>query len=203
MPELFACLSLSLVVSFPPMSTIAKKINIRKGLIVVYTGKGKGKTTAALGTVVRAAGYGLRVFMLQFIKGSWHYGELDGAKLLAPYLTIEKMGKGFYKIVDDDLPEEVHHQAAAAAADRALAVLKSREYDVVILDEINVAVMTGLLSTERVLEIIAAKPTDCHLILTGRGAPPEVIEIADLVTEMKEIKHPYQKGILAQKGLDF
>lgn len=182
---------------------IEKKIQIRNGLIAVYTGNGKGKTTAALGTVVRAAGYGLQVYMLQFIKGSWHYGELDGAELLKPYFTIERMGKGFYKILDDDLPEEEHRAAAAAAATRAIEVLKSGEYDIVILDEINVAVMTKLLPVSKVLEIIDAKPPTCHLILTGRGAPQEVIDRADLVTEMKEIKHPYQKGHLAQKGFDF
>lgn len=185
------------------MSEIKKTITVRHGLTLVYTGDGKGKTTAALGTVLRAVGYGLRVFMLQFIKGSWHYGELEGARLLAPYFTIERMGKGFYKIVDDKLPEEVHRQAAQAAAARALEILRSEEFDMVILDEINVAVMTGLLPVAKVLEIIAAKPATCHLILTGRGAPPEVIEVADLVTEMREIKHPYQTGKLAQKGVDF
>jgi len=185
------------------MEKIPKKLDIRHGLTVVYTGDGKGKTTAALGTVIRAVGYGLRVFMLQFVKGSWHYGELDGAKLLAPYFTIEPMGKGFYKILDDKLPEEEHRQAALMAADRAIALLRSGEYDMVILDEINVAVMTGLLPVQKVLEIIDAKPESVHLILTGRGAPPEVIERADLVTEMREIKHPYQKGKLAQKGIDF
>ncbi len=185
------------------MKKIDKKIEIRHGLTVVYTGNGKGKTTAALGTVIRAVGYGLRVFMLQFVKGSWHYGELDGAKLLAPYFVIEPMGKGFYKILDDQLPEAEHRQAALAAADRAMAILRSGEYDIVILDEINVAVMTGLLPVEKVLKIIEAKPENVHLILTGRGAPPEVIDRADLVTEMREIKHPYQKGKFAQKGIDF
>jgi cob(I)alamin adenosyltransferase len=185
------------------MEKIDKKIEIRHGLTVVYTGNGKGKTTAALGTVIRAVGYGLRVFMLQFVKGSWHYGELDGAKLLAPYFTIEPMGKGFYKILDDKLPEAEHRKAAMAAAERAMAILRSREYDVVILDEINVALATGLLPVEKVLEIIEAKPENVHLILTGRGAPPEVIDRADLVTEMKEIKHPFQKGKLAQRGIDF
>jgi cob(I)alamin adenosyltransferase len=185
------------------MEKIDKKIEIRHGLTVVYTGNGKGKTTAALGTVIRAVGYGLRVFMLQFVKGSWHYGELDGAKFLEPYFTIERMGKGFYKIIDDKLPEEEHRKAATAAASRAIEILRSHKYDIVILDEINVAVMTGLLPVEKVLEIIDAKPRSSHLILTGRGAPQEIIDRADLVTEMQEIKHPYQKGLLAQKGIDF
>jgi cob(I)alamin adenosyltransferase len=182
---------------------IEKKVTIRNGLVAVYTGNGKGKTTAALGTAIRAIGYGLQVYMLQFIKGTWHYGELEGVELLKPHFTIERMGKGFYKIIDDNLPEEEHRQAADAAANRALEVLRSGAYDIVILDEINVAVSTGLLPTARVMEIIEAKPVSCHLILTGRGAPQEVIDRADLVTEMREIKHPYQKGHLAQKGFDF
>jgi cob(I)alamin adenosyltransferase len=185
------------------MNRADKKIEIRNGLTLVYTGDGKGKTTAALGVAIRAAGYGLRVFMLQFVKGSWHYGELDGAKLLEPYFAIERMGKGFYKIIDDKLPEEDHRKAAMAAANRALEILCSGNYDIVILDEINVAAATGLLPKEKVLEIIEAKPPNVHLILTGRGASQEVIDRADLVTEMREIKHPYQKGHLAQKGIDF
>lgn len=185
------------------MKPVEKKIEIRNGLTLVYTGNGKGKTTAALGIVIRAVGYGLRVFMLQFVKGSWHYGELDGAKFLEPYFAIERMGKGFYKIIDDSLPEEDHRKAALAAANRAIEILRSSDYDIVILDEINVATATGLLPTEKVLQIIEAKPQNVHLILTGRGAPQEVIDRADLVTEMREIKHPYQKGRLAQKGIDF
>lgn len=185
------------------MKKIEKKIQIRHGLLIVYTGDGKGKTTAALGAVVRAVGYGLRVYMLQFVKGSWHYGELDGAKLLAPLFAIERMGKGFYKIVDDNLPEEEHRQAALAAADRAIEILRSGQYDMVILDELNVAVKTGLLPVEKALQIIDARPENCHLIITGRGAHEKVIARADVVTEMREIKHPYEKGRLAQKGLDF
>lgn len=182
---------------------MAKKIEIRHGLTIVYTGDGKGKTTAALGIAVRAAGYQLRVLMIQFIKGSWYYGEKDGARLLAPYFELEEMGKGFYKILDDRLPEEEHKKAAKAALERAKEVLQKRLYDIVILDEINVAQATGLVSLEEVKEIIRCKPESCHLILTGRNAHPDVIEMADLVTEMREIKHPYQKGMLAQKGIDF
>ncbi len=180
-----------------------KKIQIRNGLTLVYTGDGKGKTTAALGIAVRAAGYRLRVLMIQFMKGSWYYGEKDGAKLLAPYFEIEEMGKGFYKIVDDRLPEEEHRKAAAAAIERAIEVLQKQEYDIVILDEINVALDTGLISLDDVLRVLDAKPQSCHLVLTGRNAHPEIIEKADLVTEMREVKHPYQKGIMAQKGIDF
>ena len=182
---------------------MAKKIHIRNGLVLVYTGNGKGKTSAALGTAVRAAGYELKTLMIQFIKGSWYYGELDGARLLAPYFILEQMGKGFYKIIDDDLPEEEHRKAAAAAVQRAIDVLQKREYDIVILDEINVALHEKLVSLDEVLRILEAKPESCHLILTGRNAHPKIIERADLVTEMREVKHPYQKGLMAQKGIDF
>ncbi len=180
-----------------------KKIKIRRGLKIIYTGNGKGKTSAALGTVIRAAGYNLKTIMIQFMKGSWHYGEKDGARLLAPFFEMEQMGKGFYKILDDNLPEEEHKKAAAAGVERAIEVLTSGEYDLVILDEINVALATDLVSLDDVRRILDAHPATCHLIMTGRDAHPEVIERADLVTEMKEIKHPYQQGILAQKGIDF
>ncbi|RMD97313.1 MAG: cob(I)yrinic acid a,c-diamide adenosyltransferase [Calditrichaeota bacterium] len=176
---------------------------MRHGLTIVYTGDGKGKTTAALGVAVRAAGYQLKVLMIQFMKGSWHYGELEGAKLLAPFFEIEPMGKGFYKIVDDKLPEEEHKKAAAAAIDRAIRVMQEGKYDIIILDEINVAVDTGLVSLDQVQRVLQEKPKSCHLILTGRNAHPEIIKQADLVTEMREIKHPYQKGLLAQKGIDY
>ncbi len=185
------------------MSTEKKKIAIRSGLVLVYTGDGKGKTTAALGLAVRAAGYRLRVLMIQFIKGSWYYGEKDGARLLSPYFEMEQMGKGFYKILDDKLPEKEHKKAASAAIERAIEVLQARSYDIVILDEINVALHTGLVNLEDVLRVLDAKPESCHLVLTGRNAHPEIIARADLVTEMREIKHPYQKGIKAQKGIDF
>ena len=182
---------------------MAKKIKVRNGLTIIYTGNGKGKTTAALGIAVRAAGYHLNVLMIHFIKGSWHYGEKDGAKLLEPFFEIEQMGKGFYKIVDDNLPEEEHRKAAAQAIERAIQVLKEGTHDILILDEINVAHDTGLVSLQDVHRVIDAKPPTCHLILTGRNAHPEIIERADLVTEMREIKHPYQKGQLAQKGIDY
>ena len=180
-----------------------KKIKIKNGLILVYTGNGKGKTTATLGTVVRATGYHLQTKMIQFIKGSWYYGEKDGALLLSDYFSIEQMGKGFYKIIDDDLPEEEHKKAAAKAIERAIEILQSGKYDIIILDEINVALDTGLVQIEDVVRVMDAKPKTCHLIMTGRNAHPDVIERADLVTEMREIKHPFQKGHFAQKGIDF
>ena len=174
----------------------------RQGLVAVNTGDGKGKTTAALGTVVRAVGYGWKVLIVQFIKGTWQYGEMVGLTML-PGVRLERMGAGFYKIMGDTLPDEVHRQAAAEALALARQAMASGEWDMVVLDEVNVAVQTGLLPVADVLALIEAKPTWLHLFLTGRGAPPAIIERADLVTEMREIKHPYQKGIIAQKGFDY
>ena len=175
----------------------------KHGLVIVYTGDGKGKTTAALGMAMRAIGRGWRVLMVQFMKGTWHYAELETAKRLAPDFEIVPMGKGFYKILDDHYTEEDHRAAARAALQFVREKMELGEYDLLILDEVNNAVDTGLLPLEQVLELVAAKPADCNIVLTGRGAPQELIDRADLVTEMREIKHPYQKGILAQKGIDF
>lgn len=175
----------------------------RRGLLIVYTGDGKGKTSAALGALVRAVGYGWKVCMIQFIKGSWHYGEMDGVKRLEPNVEFIQAGEGFYRIVDDKLPAEVHRQAAQQGLQLARAKIQSNAYDLIVLDELNNTIQTELLTTAEVLSLIDLKPRWLHLILTGRGAPPELIERADLVTEMREIKHPYQKGLMAQKGIDF
>ncbi|MBI3913227.1 MAG: cob(I)yrinic acid a,c-diamide adenosyltransferase [Chloroflexi bacterium] len=175
----------------------------KRGMIIVYTGDGKGKTTAALGMAFRAIGRGWRVLMVQFMKGTWHYAELDTAKRLAPDFEIVPMGKGFYKIIDDQFTEGEHRAAAHAALEFAREKMQSGAYDLLILDEVNNALATGLLPLAALMEFIDAKPADFNLVLTGRGAPAELIARADLVTEMREIKHPYQKGILAQKGIDF
>lgn len=175
----------------------------RRGLVIVYTGEGKGKTTAALGMAVRAVGRGFKVLMIQFIKGSWHYGELEGVKALGPNFEITTGGKGFVGIVDDKLPFEEHQKAAAETLAFAKEKVTSGEYDLVILDEINNAVKGNLIPIEGVLDLLDARPPDVHLVLTGRAAHPAVIERADLVTEMREVKHPYQKGILAQVGIDY
>jgi cob(I)alamin adenosyltransferase len=175
----------------------------KRGLVIVYTGDGKGKTTAALGMALRAIGRGWKVLMVQFMKGTWHYAELDTAKRLAPDLEIVPMGRGFYRILDDHHTAEEHRQAALGALDFARAKMLSGEYDLLILDEVNNAIRTGLLPLSQVMNLLDAKPADFHIVLTGRGAPQELIDRADLVTEMREIKHPYQKGILAQKGIDF
>ena len=174
-----------------------------KGILAVITGDGKGKTTSALGTAVRAVGYGHKVLMIQFIKGDWHYGELDGVKRLAPEFTLERAGLGFYKIMGDERPEEAHREAALNGLCRAEEAITSGEYQLVILDEINNAVKEGLLSIDDVLAVVDKKPPLLHLILTGRDAHPRLVEKADLVSEVREIKHPFQQGILAQQGFDF
>jgi cob(I)alamin adenosyltransferase len=181
----------------------ANKRKGRRGLVVVYTGDGKGKTTAALGMALRAVGRGFKVLMIQFIKGSWHYGELDGVKRLAPEFEIATGGKGFVGILDDRLPIEDHRKAAAETLAFAKAQVSGGTYDLVILDEINYAVKGELIPVEGVLDLLDARPSDLHLVLTGRSAHPAVVERADLVTEMKDIKHPYRQGILAQVGVDY
>ena len=175
----------------------------RKGLIIVHTGPGKGKTTAALGTAFRAVGQGLRVLMVQFIKGSWHYGELESAKMLGEdRLTILPMGRGFVKVgAEKPDPEDVRlvEDAWRFAAEK----IESGDYELVILDEINYAISYKMLDPERVVEALKTKPEMVHVILTGRNAHPVIVELADLVTEMREIKHPYQKGIQAQRGIEY
>lgn len=175
----------------------------RTGLIIVNTGNGKGKTTAALGTALRACGYGQKVLMIQFVKGPWKSGEQLAAARLAPEFELVKTGKGFYRIMNDRLPEEVHKRAALEGLELAREKIMSGGYDLIILDEINNAVADGLLPVEPLLELLDGKPYELHLILTGRNAHPEVIRRAHMVTEMTEVKHPYQQGILAQKGIDF
>lgn len=172
------------------------------GLIIVHTGTGKGKTTAALGLALRAAGYGFRTLMIQFIKGSWRYGELDAADMLAPLVDIVPMGKGFIRM-DQGGPSDEDRKAVTEAWDFAKARIQSGGYEMIILDEITYVMDYGLLEVKDVLEVLRTKPKALHLVLTGRNAPPEIIEAADLVTEMKEIKHPYQQGVKAQKGIEF
>lgn len=174
-----------------------------KGLVIVYTGDGKGKTTASLGLCIRAAGHKKKVKIIQFIKGTWRYGELDGIKLLSEYVELEQMGKGFVGIIDDREDISTHINAATKALERSHEEIHSGKFDIVILDELNVALNLGLLKLEAVLDLIRGKPEALHLIMTGRDAHEKVIAMADLVTEMREIKHPFKKGILAQEGIDF
>ncbi len=179
----------------------------RKGWVLVYTGDGKGKTSAALGNVFRALGHGWRVLVVQFLKGDWPvvFGELESAKA-HPKLEILQLGKGFVKIMGDKKPFEEHRAAAVQALDLARRKIFSGDYDLVVLDEVNCAVDTlgvRLVELDDLVAILRQKPAHTHLILTGRGAKKEIIDLADLVTEMKEIKHPYQKGETAQKGIDY
>ena len=174
----------------------------RKGLIIVHIGNGKGKTTAAMGMALRATGHDFKVLMIQFIKGSWHYGELDATKRLRPYLEILPLGEGFIRVGKQG-PYAKDVRAVTEAWGFCKKKIASDEYDMIILDELNYVIDYQLLPPEEVLEAIKAKPDRLHLVLTGRNAHPEIIEIADLVTEMKEIKHPFQKGVNAQKGIEF
>jgi cob(I)alamin adenosyltransferase len=174
-----------------------------RGLVIVYTGNGKGKTTAALGLCVRAIGYDEKVCIIQFIKGSWKYGELDGIKRLAPNVELHQKGLGFVGIIDDKLDRSEHIRAAKEAVDFAHEKILAGKFDIVILDEINVAIGLGLIDVADALELIRCKPPLLDLVMTGRNAKQEIIDAADLVTEMREIKHPYQKGIMAQQGIDF
>jgi cob(I)alamin adenosyltransferase len=178
-------------------------VETRKGLIIVHTGPGKGKTTAALGTAFRAVGQGLKVLMVQFIKGSWHYGELDAAKMLGEgKFEIQVMGRGFVKIgAEKPDPEDV--RLVEEAWQFAAGKIQGGQYDMVILDEINYAISYKMLDPEGVVEALRRKPEMVHVILTGRNAHPSIVECADLVTEMREVKHPYQKGIVAQRGIEY
>ena len=174
----------------------------RKGLILINTGPGKGKTTAALGTALRAVGNGMRVLVLQFLKGSWHYGELDAVLAHAPNFVLKQMGRGFVKVGGAETDPEDIRLVEAAWAEAREAIL-SGEWDLVILDEINYAISYGMLDPAKVVETLEARPEMVHVILTGRNAHPLLVELADTVTEMREVKHAYQKGILAQRGIEY
>jgi len=174
----------------------------RKGLILIFTGPGKGKTTAALGTAFRALGNGMRVMMLQFLKGSWHYGELDAAKLFPAQFELRQMGRGFVKVGGAETdPEDV--RMVEAAWDEAKRAIESGEWDMVVLDEINYAIGYKMLDAGAVAEFLAGKPEMVHVVLTGRNADSRLVELADTVTEMRQVKHAYEKGILAQRGIEY
>lgn len=173
------------------------------GLLIVYTGDGKGKTTAALGMCVRAVGYNWNICLIQFVKGSWKYGELKGLKRLEPNVELHVIGEGFVGILDDDKSFEEHREAARKGVQLALEKIRLGSYQLVILDELNVAFSLGLVTQDELEEILNSRGPLQNLVFTGRGASDWLKEKADLVTEMREIKHPYQKGILAQKGVDW
>lgn len=173
---------------------------LEKGLVQVYTGNGKGKTSAALGLALRATGRGLKVYVIQFIKGGFDYGELHVVDRL-PNLTLKAFGRG--KFITSKPPEKEDVKLAEEALKLAEEITQSREYDVVILDEINVALHLKLIKLQEVEEMIKRKPENVEIVLTGRNAPEEIIELADLVTELKEIKHPFSKGFQARKGIEY
>lgn len=175
----------------------------KKGLVIVHTGNGKGKTTAALGLAIRAWGQGLTVLILQFIKGKWKYGELEALKKFSPQIEIRALGEGFTRRDEDEKRQQEHKKAAAAGWQQAVFEIESGSWDMVILDEINYAVDFGLIDFAAVLQLVEHKPEKMHLVLTGRNAREELLKRADLVTEMKEIRHPYQQGIKAQAGIEF
>ena len=178
----------------------------RRGLILINTGAGKGKTTAALGTAFRAAGNGMKVLVLQFLKGSWHYGELESAEALNEIdgftYVLRKLGRGFVKVGGAEADPEDLRMVESAWLEAAAAIL-SGDWDLIVLDEINYAIGYKMLDPERVADVLRRKPEMLHVILTGRNAHPLLVELADTVTEMREIKHAYQKGILAQRGIEF
>ncbi len=176
--------------------------DIRRGLIIVNTGPGKGKTTAAIGTALRAAGQGMRVLMLQFLKGSWHYGELDAVKAFGENFIMKQMGRGFVKVgTEKPDPEDV--RLVEDAWNEALQAINSGKWDLVILDEINYAISYGMLDAAKVAKALKQKPELVHVILTGRNAHPTIVELADTVTEMRQVKHAYEKGVMAQRGIEY
>jgi cob(I)alamin adenosyltransferase len=173
----------------------------KKGLIIVNTGNGKGKTTAALGLAFRMLGHkNKKVAIVQFIKGSWKYGELESAKRFSDTLEIQVMGRGFtYK--SEDFSKDV--AVAKEAWQRAKDVIAANEHDMVILDELTYLITLNMIPEAEIIEALMNKPEQMHVVITGRGATEKLIDLADLVTEMIEIKHPYKSGIKAQRGIEF
>lgn len=171
-----------------------------KGLVMVLTGNGKGKTTSALGQAIRAIGHGFNVYMIQFMKGR-KYGEIIAAEKYLSDFTVENFGLDSFVMKDNPAPVDI--ELAKKGLQRARELIMSEGYDMIILDEINVALDFKLVSLEEALELIKNKPPKLNLILTGRNAPPEIIEIADMVSEVKEIKHHYAAGIKDRAGIEF
>jgi cob(I)alamin adenosyltransferase len=176
----------------------------RHGLTLVFTGNGKGKTTAAVGLTVRAAGNRMRVFFLQFIKGQWKTGEREILRGL-PGVDLEVTGRGFTieGLRNPRIPLEDHAAAAAHGWSVAQQIVREGDYDMVVLDEILGAVHAGLVPLDELLDMVRTRPPLLHLVLTGRNAPPQLVELADLVSEIQPVKHPFQQGIKAQRGIEF
>ena len=173
----------------------------RKGLVLINTGSGKGKTTAAIGLALRALGQGLNVLILQFMKGRANIGEIKALTNLDIPLEIKQFGRAVF--FNSRACEPIDIYLATSGLATFHEAMAGGRYDLIILDEIIMAIDFGLLNLQEVIDAIAQKPAELHVILTGRNAPSELIEIADLVTEMQEIKHPYSQGIIAQKGIEY
>jgi len=177
-----------------------KPKTIGRGYIHVYTGNGKGKTTASLGLTVRAAGHGLRSVIIQFMKGWIDYGELRGVEMLSPFVELHQAGRDTFVNRENPDPEDI--RLAREGWELAKKTILERKADIVVLDEINCAVDFGLLPVSEVLDLLQGKPDGLEIVLTGRGAPEEIIAVADLVTEMRQIKHYYDKGLDARIGVE-
>lgn len=169
-----------------------------KGYIQVYTGNGKGKTTAALGLAIRAAGAGMRVYIAQFVKGM-HYSELDALERYADRITLKQYGRDCFIDKEPD-PEDI--RAARKGLEEVKDVLASGDYQMLILDEANIATRYNLFSPEELVDLIRSKPESVEIVITGRNADPKVLAMADLITEMKEVKHYYSSGVEARPGIE-
>lgn len=184
-----------------PSCSCSRPQSVDKGLVSIFTGDGKGKTTAAIGTAVRAAGHGLRVFMAFFAKGDEYYrGEANSLQLIPNITTAVCHHKNW---IDKDNPKAEDRELAESALTAAREAMLSGDYNLIILDEINIAINYGLVSLDDVIEFVKAKPQNVELILTGRYAEPELVQMADLVTEMNAVKHPFSKGVKAHRGIDY
>jgi len=173
---------------------------VEKGLLMVFTGNGKGKTTSALGMTFRALGHGKKVCFIQFIKGSWKYGEINAADRLKDLIDFNIMGRGF-TFKSDDINKDT--ALAKKAWETAKNKILSKDYNLVILDEITYPFSYGILDEDKAIEFLANRPSQVHVLITGRGASEKLMDAADMVTEMKDIKHHYKAGIKAQKGIEF
>jgi len=182
------------------MKNTAAPEETRKGLVQIFTGDGKGKTTAALGTALRALGHGLNVFVVVFMKGNYPYGEWEALKTF-PKATIKRFG--FLDFTDPNHIKPEEREQAEKALETARNAMLSGKYDLIILDEVNIASAWKLVGTQKVVELIKERPPQVELILTGRFADQQLIDAADLVTECKKVKHPYDEGIKARKGIEY
>ncbi|MGE5809289.1 MAG: cob(I)yrinic acid a,c-diamide adenosyltransferase [Nitrospirota bacterium] len=189
------------VLEYPILQMLEPKKKV--GLLVVLTGEGKGKTTSALGMTLRAVGHGMKVCIIEFMKGDMYAGELDGLKMLGSKVEVHLMGKGFCGIQGNPYPYKEHRANAQDAVRLAREKISSGAFDMVILDEVNNAVRLRLVDLPQVMDLVELKPPLVHLILTGRDAHPDIVERADTVSEVREIKHAFRKDIEPLKGIDF